>query len=227
MARLIALLPALTLAVLAHAQNADRAIRKGNAAFLDGNLQGAISDYAKAGKDERGMFNLGNAWYKEDSARLAGQSYENAVALSKDPLAQARAYHNLGNSWMKQGKFQEAINAYKEALKRTPADGDTRYNLAYAQKMLARQQQQDKNKDNGGDQKDQQDKQQQDKQQGDQGKQKQDQQQKEQQQQQQQRIDPQDAKRMLDAAQQQEQDVQDKVRQALQPKPATPPDKDW
>ena len=140
---------------------------------------------------------------------------------------------------MRQGNYQEAANAYKEALKRTPDDDDTRYNLAYAQKKLAQQQQQQQNKDQNKDQKDQ-DKQKQDqksKDQQDKDQQKKDDQEKDgqpkddqdkkQQQQQQERINPQDAKRMLDAAQQQEKDVQDKVRRIMQPKPAAPAEKDW
>jgi len=220
----------------ARAQEADRSIRKGNNDYAKGDLNGAIDAYSHAGEDPRALFNLGNAHYRQDSAAAAQRTFENAASIAKGPQAQARAYHNLGNSWMKQQNFQEAINAYKEALKRSPNDADTRYNLAYAQKKLAQQQQQQQqqggqdNKDQKDqdkqDQKgkDQQDKGQQDKndpQQGDQPKEQQ------QAQQRQERIDPQDAKRMLDAAQQQEQDVQDKVRQLMQPKPATPPEKDW
>ncbi|HRN38247.1 MAG TPA: tetratricopeptide repeat protein [Flavobacteriales bacterium] len=222
----------------ARAQEADRSIRKGNNDYAKGDLNGAIDAYSHAGEDPRALFNLGNAHYRQDSAAAAQRTFENAASIAKGPQAQARAYHNLGNSWMKQQNFQEAINAYKEALKRSPNDADTRYNLAYAQKKLAQQQQQQQQQQQGGqdnkDQKDQdkqdqkgkdqQDKGQQDKndpQQGDQPKEQQ------QEQQRQERIDPQDAKRMLDAAQQQEQDVQDKVRQLMQPKPATPPEKDW
>lgn len=219
----------------ARAQEADRSIRKGNNDYAKGDLNGAIDAYGHAGEDPRALFNLGNAYYRQDSAAAAQRTFENAASIAKGPQAQARAYHNLGNSWMKQQNFQEAVNAYKEALKRSPNDADTRYNLAYAQKKLAQQQQQQQqggqdNKDQKDqdkqDQKgkDQQDKGQQDKndpQQGDQPKEQQ------QEQQRQERIDPQDAKRMLDAAQQQEQDVQDKVRQLMQPKPATPPEKDW
>ena len=241
MARLtLLLLFAAACAINLHAQEADRAIRKGNAAYEDGKLIEAINSYSKAEKDERAMFNLGNAFYRQDSAKLAQESYENAASMAKGEPAQAGAYHNLGNSWMRQGKYQEAANAYKEALKRMPNDADTRYNLAYAQKKLAQEQQQQKqNKDQNKDQKNQdqkqQDQQQQDRQKKDEQQkedqqkegQKKDDQEKKEPQKQPDRIDPQDAKRMLDAAQQQEKDVQDKVRRMMQPKPATPTDKDW
>ncbi|MEO5584670.1 MAG: tetratricopeptide repeat protein [Flavobacteriales bacterium] len=240
MARLTFILLALACACGLRAQEVDRSLRKGNSAYEKGDLKNAITDYSGAAKDERGMFNLGNAYYRQDSVALAQRTYENAASMAKGAPAQARAYHNLGNSWMRQGKYQEALNAYKEALKRTPNDDDTRYNLAYAQKKLAQQQQQQKqqNKDQNKDQKDQ-DKQKQDQQskdQQDKDQQKKDDQQKDgqpkddqdkKQQQQQERINPQDAQRMLDAAQQQEKEVQDKVRRAMQPKPAAPTEKDW
>ena len=238
MARLTFILLALACACGLRAQEVDRSLRKGNSAYEKGDLKNAITDYSGAAKDERGMFNLGNAYYRQDSVALAQRTYENAASMAKGAPAQARAYHNLGNSWMRQGKYQEAVNAYKEALKRTPGDGDTRYNLAYAQKKLAQQQQQQK-KDQNKDQKDQGDQKQdqQNKDQQDKDQQKKDDQQKDgqpkddqdkkQQPPQQQRIDPQDAQRMLDAAQQQEKEVQDKVRRIMQPKPAAPTDKDW
>lgn len=224
-----------------HAQDADRALRKGNAEYRAGRMQAAEQAYSLAEQDERGMFNLGNALFRQDSIADAARSYENAASMAKTPEAQARAYHNLGNTWMKQRNYAEAVNAYKEALKRTPSDWDTRYNLAYAQKMLAREQQQqqqqngDKNKDQNKDQDGQQNKDQ-DKEQDKDGQQKQDGQQDQQPPKQdqgdkgkgqEQRIDPQDAKRMLDAAQQQEKDVQEKVRQLMLPKPKQPAEKDW
>lgn len=242
MVRLIALSALLSTACTLHAQEADRAIRKGNAALEKGDAAGATRAYEQAAKDERGVFNLGNAWYDQDSLARAQQAYESAAAMAKDEQAQARAYHNLGNSQLRQRKFQEAVNAYKEALKRAPEDADTRYNLAFAQKMLEEQQkqQQGKGKDPNKDkqQQDQQSKEQQDKDKDKDKDKQQEQQDKngqgkdkdkpaQEQPQPKDRIDPQDAKRMLDAAQQQEKNVQDEVRRKLQPKPIAPTDKDW
>ena len=155
MARMTLILIAVTCSCGLQAQEVDRSLRKGNSAYEKGDLKDAVTNYSGAAKDERGMFNLGNAYYRQDSTALAQRTYENAASMAKGAPAQARAYHNLGNSWMRQGNYQEAANAYKEALKRTPDDDDTRYNLAYAQKKLAQQQQQQQNKDQNKDQKDQ------------------------------------------------------------------------
>ncbi|MBK9421584.1 MAG: tetratricopeptide repeat protein [Flavobacteriales bacterium] len=227
MVRLIALSILFSGACSLHAQEADRAIRKGNTALEKGDAAAATRAYEQAAKDERGVFNLGNAWYGQDSLARAQQAYESAAAMAKGDQAQARAYHNLGNAQLRQRKFQEAVNAYKEALKRSPTDADTRYNLAFAQKMLEQQQKQ--KKDEGKDQNKDQDKKKQDEQPKDpQNKEGQDKDKEAQEQPQpKDRIDPQDAKRMLDAAQQQEKNVQDEVRRKLQPKPIAPTDKDW
>lgn len=227
MVRLIALSILFNGACSLHAQEADRAIRKGNTALEKGDAAAATRAYEQAAKDERGVFNLGNAWYGQDSLARAQQAYESAAAMAKGDQAQARAYHNLGNAQLRQRKFQEAVNAYKEALKRSPTDADTRYNLAFAQKMLEQQQKQkkgegkDQNKDQDKKKQDQQPKDPQNKEGQDKDKEAQEQPQPKD------RIDPQDAKRMLDAAQQQEKNVQDEVRRKLQPKPIAPTDKDW
>lgn len=238
MERLIALTLLLWAGMQAHAQQVDEAIRQGNAAYQKGDNPKAVEEYLKAEGDERALFNMGNAWYREDSLADAQRAFENAIAEASTPERQARAYHNLGNTRMKQGQYQEAITAYKEALKRTPTDEDTRYNLAYAQKMLAQQEQQqqdqgdqDQDQDQGkDDQQGNQEEQQDQDETGDQQDRDQDERGKEQQQQppsQQPHINPRDAERMLDAAQQQEQEVQDQVRRMMQPNPTTPPEKDW
>lgn len=220
MARLTFLLLGLCCAAVSHAQDADRAIRKGNESYKSGDTKEAIDSYGKATDDPRAVFNMGNALYRQDSVKGAQTAYENAASMAKDEQAQARAYHNLGNSRMRQNDYEGAIAAYKEALKRTPDAQDTRYNLAYAQQMLHQPKKDDQKKD--------QDKKDQDKQQDQQPKPKAgDQGQEKKEEKPQDRIDPQDAKRMLDAAQQQEQNVQDKVRMKLQDKPPMPTEKDW
>ncbi len=226
------LLPLLLCTTSLFAQQADRAIRKGNAAYKKGDQATAIKSYSQAANDQRAEFNLGNAYYRQDSVRDAQRTFEAASSLAKDPNAQARAFHNLGNSWMKQQKWQEAVNAYKQALKRQPNDDDTRYNLAYAQKKLQEEQKKkDQNKKDDKKQ-DQQQQQQQDQQKKD-DQDKKDQQKQDQGQDQQQQakkpgqIDKQDAQRMLDAMQQQEKNTQDKAREKMKVRVKKPIDKDW
>ncbi|MBK8414246.1 MAG: tetratricopeptide repeat protein [Bacteroidetes bacterium] len=70
------------------------------------------------------------------------QQYQQSIERTTDPKEKASSYHNLGNSMVKAQKYAESIDAYKKALKLNPADNDTRYNLAYAQAMLRKQQEQ-------------------------------------------------------------------------------------
>ena len=60
----------------------------------------------------------------------------------------ANINHNLGNSLLKENKIDLAIEAYKTSLRINPNDEDTRYNLAYAQKMKQQQQQIKNNSNN-------------------------------------------------------------------------------
>jgi len=222
------LLAVLLLSLCANAQETDRAIREGNAAYKQGDQNAAIRSYSKARADQRGAFNLGNAHYRQDSLADAQRDFEAASTLAKTPAEQARAFHNLGNSRMGQQQWQEAVDAYKQALKRAPGDEDTRYNLAYAQKKL-QEEQKKKDQQQGGDNKQQQDQQQQQKQdqQAKQQQPEQDQQAKEQQQQKPGQFSKQDAERMLEAMQQQEKSAQNKARENMRVRARVPIEKDW
>lgn len=213
MKRSLLLLSLLGLALSTNAQQrpADSALRKGNMAYKKGRMDEAAKAYEQAAADERGSFNLGNALYRQEKFGDAQQRFEGAVAATKDANAQSRALHNLGNSWMQQQKYEEAVNAYKQALRRQPADEGTRYNLAYAQKKLE-QEEQKKKPDQQQDQ------------------QQQPQEQKQDQQQQQPKpneIGKQDAERMLEAMEQQEKNTQDKVRGKAKGAARKPIEKDW
>ena len=53
----------------------------------------------------------------------------------------AKVFHNLGNDMFAQQKLKEAADFYKQSLRENPADLETKYNLAYVQKLLEEQQQ--------------------------------------------------------------------------------------
>src|SRR5208283_2532119 len=96
----------------------------------------------------QGVFNLGDALYKQGRFDEAAEQYRNSAEKETDPSAKAQALHNLGNSLLKGKKIPESISAYKEALKLNPNDLDTKYNLEYAQALLQQQQQQKQNQKN-------------------------------------------------------------------------------
>ena len=106
-----------------------------------------------------GKFNLGDALYRQDKYDDAIKEFSDLSMDKKlEKKDRASAYHNLGNAWLKSKKYEESIKAYKGAMKLNPLDSDTRYNLAYAQAMLRKeeqqkQKQQNKQGDNKEDQK--------------------------------------------------------------------------
>ena len=107
----------------------------------------ATVDYLKADESGNGyyksVFNLGDAMYKQGQYDSAASKFEKVSRMPDlDDKTRAKAYHNLGNSLMNRQRYQEAVDAYKQALKANPKDMDTKYNLEYAKRKLALQQQQ-------------------------------------------------------------------------------------
>lgn len=230
--------------------HAQRAIptHKGNKLYLDSSFQNAEISYLKALANDstyyKAHYNLGNAQYRQDNFEGAVAQYQNTLqnpTLTKDERADA--YHNMGNAYMKSQDYQKAIDAYVEALKNRPGRNDSRYNLAYAQKMLQQQQQQQnqQNKDNKNQDNKNQDKNQQQQQQNQQDKDKDKQQQQQQQQQnsdnsrqqqspqqqQRQKQKEQEAERILRALENQEKNTLEKIKKEEHRGKGSPVEKDW
>lgn len=215
-------------------QEANDFIEKGNTQYHEGKFGEAEISYRdglEQGADPfTSGFNLGDALFKQERFEEAATTFQSLPNLTDDKKRKAAAYHNLGNSFLKAQKFQESVDAYKQSLRNNPKDLETKYNLAYAKRMLQQQQEQEQ-KDQSQDQKQDQEKkddqqQQQDQNQEenkdeqqnqDQEKQDQNQQQQEQQEQQNQeqpkegQISKEDAERMLDALNQDEKDIRDRL----------------
>jgi Ca-activated chloride channel family protein len=117
--------------------------RKGNVNFNKQNYTQAEKYYRDGVKTDTSKttanYNLGNALYKQKKYDEAEKAYADAIS-GKNADSLSRTWHNLGNSMLQQNKYQESINAYKQALKLKPDDEQTRYNLAYAQSKLKKQQ---------------------------------------------------------------------------------------
>ena len=135
-------------------------IRQGNASYEAADYDNSELKYRKALEKNATSFdagfNLGDALFKQEKYDEAVKQFDNLAHSETTKENRAKAYHNLGNAYMvskdeqQQPKFEDAVEAYKNALRNNPTDDETRYNLAYAQKMLKQQQQQqkqDQNKD--------------------------------------------------------------------------------
>ncbi len=237
---IICVLGLLSLPVTAQQEKKD--IRDGNRHFKSEKYNESEVSYRKAveteGNSVPGAFNLGDALYRQEKFEDAGEQFNKVINNNVDKNTKSQAFHNMGNSLLQAGQLDEAIEAYKNALRNTPNDMDTKYNLAYAQNLKKQEQEQQKqdqnqDQDQDQDQKDQDKKQdqkdqeknedqqknkeQKDQEQKDQqDQQKQDQQQQDQQQQQAQegKISKEDAQRLLEALANDEKKVQEKVKKA-------------
>ncbi|MBC8276628.1 MAG: tetratricopeptide repeat protein [FCB group bacterium] len=217
----------LTLVTLSSADTRHGLVKKGNQHFAAEEWGDSIAKYKEAilkGELPLLNYNLGNALYKEGSLEGAAEAYVNALNGS-DPKLKSQAFHNIGNALFQSGMTEEAVKAYINSLKLDPTAMDTKQNLEFAlRQMQQQQQQQDQEQDQDQDQKQDQEQQQQneqeqqkeDEQEKEQQEQQQDQQQDQQQQQEQQQspeeqMSEQDAKNILDALQNDEKDVQERV----------------
>jgi tetratricopeptide (TPR) repeat protein len=179
-------------------------------------------------KDKK--FNLGDALYKQEQYDKAAQEFANIANKKISEDITSSAYHNLGNSYLQQRKLEESINAYKNSLRINPDDKETKYNLEYAKKLLVQQQQQqqqnknEKNQDKKNQDKNQQQQNQDNKDNKD-NKDKQNQQnqpneqmqddKQQQQQAQEQKISEKDAERILQALNQEEKKLQEKLKKKV------------
>lgn len=95
-----------------------------------------------------GKYNLGNAYYQEDKNKEAMRRFVQAAEVATTKDEKHRAFHNLGNTLMNSKMYKEAVEAYKNALRNNPADDETRYNYALAKEMLEKEQQNNGGGDN-------------------------------------------------------------------------------
>jgi len=234
-------------------QNERKFVRNGNKLFMEAvrdttkidtvKFSNAETEYRKAlnkkPTDPKWNYNLANSIYKQQRFDEAAGKFEELGEKLETPEEKARAYHNLGNSQLMQQKLDESIESYKKALRKNPSDLETKYNLAYAQMLKQQQQQQqqqnqnqnqnqDQNQDQNKDQnQDKQNKDQQQNQNQNQNQQNKDEQQ-QQQQPQQNKISKQDAEQLLQALQNDERDIQDKVKKQKAAKAKrTRTEKEW
>ena len=190
-----------------YSQSKKKFIKEGNKLYNDSNYNMAEMKYRKSlEKDQEyfnASFNLADAVYKQERYDESTSFFESLKDNARNEKELAYINHNLGNSLLKENKIDLSIEAFKNSLRLNPDDEDTRYNLAYAQKMKQQQNQKDQQKDQE-DQKDQQQDQ----------KEKKDQQQDQKDQQTDQKKDEmskEDAEKMLEALQQKEKELQEKL----------------
>ena len=224
MRRLLILLVSFVVALGANAQSDRQHIRNGNRLYHEQKFEQAEVEYRKAlGKNSanpQAHYNLGCALMAQQKDSAAIKQYETAGKMEKTPKRRAMVYHNIGVVCQQHQLYQQAIAAYEESLRNNPNDNETRYNLALCKRLLKnntqnnqKQNNKDKDKKNNKDQnnKDQnqknQDKQNQDKQQ--------------------EQMSKDNAEQLLNAAMQQEQATQQRLKNAMRQPQRRKLQKNW
>ena len=119
-----------------------------NKALSEDDFIAAEVDYrkaiAKSGDNSAAPYNLGNAYYENETYNEAFGRFKEAGEASTSKADKHKAYHNMGNVFMKRKDYAKAVEAYKEALRNDPTDEETRYNLALAKELLKKDQDENK-----------------------------------------------------------------------------------
>jgi Ca-activated chloride channel family protein len=134
------------------AQNTNKLLRSGNSSFEKNKFAEAETYYEKAllkiPKSLIAHYNKGNAQYRQNANVKAAESYENAAKNTSNLIEKSNAYYNKGNAYSNDKKWENAIEAYKNSLRNNPNDVQTKYNLSYAMKMLKKEKENKENKKN-------------------------------------------------------------------------------
>jgi len=139
----------------------DKDLPKGNDSFVEKKYTDAEADYriseSKHPKKAIASYNLGNSVYRQNQSAEASYHYVKALKNAKTRAEKHQAFHNLGNALMKEKDYSNAVEAYKNALRNNPSDEETRYNYALAKLYLKNnppKKDGNKNKDKGNNKKD-------------------------------------------------------------------------
>ena len=215
-------------AVCGMAQADRQYVRSGNKFYRQQNFVKAEGEYRKSlsvnPENPQALYNLGCALLMQKKDSVAVQQFQKAASVEKSPMRKARIFHNIGFACQSHKLYGDAINAYKESLRNNPSDNETRYNLALCQRLNKNQQNknQRQNKDNKNNKNKDKDKDKQNKQNKDKQN-KQDQQQK----QQQEKMSRDNAEQLLNAAMQDEQATQRRVKDAMRQSRPRKLQKNW
>ncbi len=102
-----------------------------------------------------GNYNLGTSYYKKGNYNEALYRLQQSLKKATIKEEKHKIYHNIGNILMQEKECIKAVEAYKNALRNNPKDEETRYNFALA-KQCAEQQQEQQDQNDKNDNKDQQ-----------------------------------------------------------------------
>ena len=119
----------------------------GNRYFKDGDYDKALQNYQRA---QTGLpdapepyYNEANTHYRRGAFDQAAQALQKSLEKARDVMAE-KAFYNLGNTFYQAGALDQAAEAYRNALRILPDDQDAKVNLELALQKKEEQQQQQK-----------------------------------------------------------------------------------
>ena len=141
----------------AQAEKENNYISKGNGLHENKSYVDAEGEFRKAlsinQNNPIANQNLGNTLYRSEDYDQANQRFFRSQKDNLDKSQKHLAFHNMGNVFMKKKNYPKAVEAYKNALRNNPKDDETRYNYALAKEMLEKEKKENKNeKDQNKDQ---------------------------------------------------------------------------
>lgn len=115
------------------AQSDRQYVRNGNKWYRQQNFIKAEAEYRKSlavnPNNPQALYNLGCALLMQKKDSAAVKQFEMAGQYEKNPLRRAKIYHNIGFVCQSNKLYGDAIKAYKESLRNNPSDNETRYNM--------------------------------------------------------------------------------------------------
>ncbi|GGF20172.1 tetratricopeptide repeat protein [Flavobacterium limi] len=142
----------LTFSLAVTAQEKDQTLPKANEEYKQNKFVDAEANYrisqSKFPNKATASYNLGNTIYKQNQVSEAKYAYAKAIKNAKTRPEKHKAFHNLGNVFMKEKDYTQAVEAYKNALRNDPTDDESRYNYALAKQKLKENPPKNDKKDN-------------------------------------------------------------------------------
>lgn len=220
----------LAVSAMANAQTDRKFVRDGNRMYHSQEYAKAEILYRKAlsknPSNSQAAYNLGCSLMMQNKDSAAITQYQKAAKMEQNKIRRAMAWHNIGVICQNHKMFGDAVNAYEESLRNNPKDDETRYNLALCKRQQKNQKQNDKNKnDDKNKQKDKNGKD--NKKEEDKDKNKNNDQNKDKQQQPKEQMSKDNAEQLLNAAMQEEQQTQQRLRKAMQHQRSKSLQKNW
>ena len=159
--RAIFIIICVLVSTLSFSQDKVELLNKGNKYFQEGDFEKAEEYYKESLEADNQYYkanlNAGHSLFRQafsliqqqDSAGFKKCSeselfYNNSVDLTENKDEKAESLYNLGNSQLLSQKLEESIESYKKSLRLVPKNMNAKHNLALAQYLLNKQQENQK-----------------------------------------------------------------------------------